>query len=155
MAIAPRVTLKGAHEPDLVLIGDMLPRLCGASLEDAVRIASTLSARQRAHLAVFCYGRVHLRALAVAIAKTCPLPALLSAAPSDACGRAIHEATRACAEAVKPPFRRPVTLATASSVRMFAPVGEQPDDDIAFTAPDLAANDRTEQDVVSAGPALV
>lgn len=138
-----RMTVKGAVETELQA-ADMLPRLCGVGAKDAVGIAAALPERQRAHLAVFCYGRVHLRELAIAIAKTCSLPALLSAAPSDACGRAIYEATQAVAEPAKPanPFRRPVTLATAASsgtAQLFARLMDE-DTDLEPVTPDHAAD---------------
>lgn len=150
MSIArPRVTLKSGDEPELAHAAAMLPRLCGVGVTDAIGIAAGLPERQRAHLAVFCYGRVHMRELAIAIAKTLPLSVLLSAAPSDACGRAIWEATRASDEPAKPaaPFRRPVTLATAvSSPNLFQAVDDEPEDNQPAADEDLAGVDHVSRE---------
>lgn len=104
----------GASDPDLMMLERLVPQLCGASPLAAVGMVASLSMRQRAHLAVFCYARVHLRPVGVAIAATCSLDALLRAAPSDACAHALHEGIQAEAEAVKLSYRRPVTLATSA-----------------------------------------
>jgi hypothetical protein len=140
----PRVTITGGHEPELAFLDQLVPQLCGLAVSDALRRASVLSARQRAHLAVFCYGRLHLRELALALASTCPLPVLLGAAPSDACGRAIYEATRGAEEPAGPlpTSRRPVTLASAaSSAALFQLATDELEDDAPLLQADRAAGD--------------
>lgn len=138
MAIAPiRLGPAGASDPDLMMLDGLVPQLCGASPLAAVAIVAALSMRQRAHLAISCYARVHLRPVGIAIAATCSLPALLRAAPSDACAHAIHAASQDPApEPAKPQsaYRRPVTLATSASGswapgRLFPDVIDDEEDD--------------------------
>lgn len=46
---------------------------------DAVEIGSKLPALQRARIAQFCYGRVHMRELGLRLASTCDLMTLKAA----------------------------------------------------------------------------
>lgn len=50
---------------------DVLGQLYRADPRSAAGMVECLSERQRIELAVFCYGRVHLRPLAMSIAANC------------------------------------------------------------------------------------
>jgi hypothetical protein len=97
---------------------EVLSRLIRADERNIPDIVSALSPRQRASLAVFCYGRGHLYQIGLAVAATCDLHSLMQAAPSNAAGQALFELSR---ERPKPADRaasgsRPrITLARSAS----------------------------------------
>ncbi len=61
---------------------DCFSELRQAEPPDAVEIAKTLPAQQRADLATFCYSRRHLHALGLMIASTCECRELVEASAS-------------------------------------------------------------------------
>jgi hypothetical protein len=97
---------------------EVLARLIRADQRHIPDIVSALSPRQRASLAVFCYGRGHLHQIGLAVAATCDLHSLMHAAPSNAAGQVLFELSR---ERPKPADRvaggsRPrITLARSAS----------------------------------------
>ena len=94
-----------------------LNRLYRATVSSGGEIVDSLSASERARLAVFCYGRVHLNAIGLAIAARCDLDHLTAAAHSATAGRTIYEQSRDNFPTERPlPGRRPaITLANSVS----------------------------------------
>ena len=72
----------------------VLGRLLQAKAQDIAEIVAPLPERQRAQLAVFCYGRGHLHDIGLAVGATCELPALVNASPSMAAGTALYDLSR-------------------------------------------------------------
>lgn len=118
-----RAALKVSENlPDKSLDGDAmteaLSRLYRATVSSGGEIVDSLSASERARIAVFCYGRVHLNAIGLAIAARCDLDHLMAAANSPTAGRVIYEQSRQSSSAAERPLpgRRPaITLATSVS----------------------------------------
>jgi hypothetical protein len=106
-----------ADHDDKAKMSEALTRLYRAASQGVSEIVADLSASERAKLAVFCYGRVHLNAVGLAIAATCDLDHLVVAAQSSTAGRTIFTQSRETTSVDKPlPGRRaPVSLATSAS----------------------------------------
>jgi hypothetical protein len=96
----------------------VLARLLRATAQDVAGIVAPLPARQRAHLAMFCYRRAHLHEIGFAIAATCDQHALMQAAPSNAAGNLIfaqsRERPKPAGRVVSGPRSR-ITLAKSAS----------------------------------------
>lgn len=102
---------------------DALSRLYGAATQSISEIVGTLSASERARLAVFCYGRAHLNTIGLAIAATCDLDHLIAASSSATAGQTLFIQSRDAAmpvERAAPGRRAPITLATAAHFASFA-----------------------------------
>jgi hypothetical protein len=84
-----------------------------AASQSAADMVAALSASERARLAVFCYGRVHLNTIGLAIAATCELDHLIAASGSAAAGRALFARSRETAKPAGKQGRRAITLATS------------------------------------------
>ena len=106
-----------ADHDDKAAMSQALTRLYRAASQSVSEIVADLTASERAKLAVFCYGRVHLNTVGLAIAATCDLDHLVVAAQSTTAGRTIFTQSREATSAEKPlPGRRaPVSLATSAS----------------------------------------
>ena len=77
---------------------------------------------------MFCYGRVHLNAVGLAIAATCDLDHLVVAAQSSTAGRTIFTQSRETMPADKPlTGRRPqISLATSAGLAPSVSFGSEP-----------------------------
>jgi hypothetical protein len=106
-----------ADHDDKAKMSEALTRLYRAASQGVSEIVADLSVSERAKLAVFCYGRVHLNAVGLTIAATCDLDHLVVAAQSATAGRTIFTQSRETASVDKPPHgrRAPVSLATSAS----------------------------------------
>jgi hypothetical protein len=106
-----------ADYDDKAKMSEALTRLYRAASQSVSEIVAELSASERAKLAVFCYGRVHLNAVGLAVAATCDLDHLVVAAQSSTAGRTIFTQSRETVPADRPlPGRRPqVSLATSAT----------------------------------------
>ncbi len=102
---------------DTAAMGQALNRLYQATANNVGDIVATLNEAERARLAVFCYGRVHLKAAGLAIASLCGIDHLSDAAGSSAAGRTIYMQSRdGSAPVDRTPGRRsPITLASRVS----------------------------------------
>lgn len=58
---------------------DVVGRLYRSNGRDVDQILADFSEQQRARLALFCYGRVHMREIGLAVAATCELGSLIDA----------------------------------------------------------------------------
>src|SRR3954470_4041717 len=58
---------------------DVVGRLHRSNGRDVDQILADFSEDQRARLALFCYGRVHMREIGLAVAATCELGSLIDA----------------------------------------------------------------------------
>ena len=117
-----RAALKIAHSQtessnDTAAMGQALHRLYQAAAHNVSEIVATLSESERARLAVFCYGRVHLKAAGLAIAAQCGLDHLSDAAGSTAAGRTIYMQAREDSGPSDRTYgrRSPITLASRVS----------------------------------------
>jgi hypothetical protein len=108
-----------ADPDDRSAMSAALHRLYGAANRSVQEIVASLTASERARLAVFCYGRVHLNATGLAIAATCELDHLVAATHSATAGRTLFSQSRASASATDKPLgrRTPISLATSVSSR--------------------------------------
>jgi hypothetical protein len=109
-----------ADYDDRAAMSAALNRLYGAATQGVQEIVASLTASERAKLAVFCYGRAHLNATGLAIAATCELDCLIAAAHSATAGRTIFSQSRDRALATDRPVsgrRTPVSLATSAPRR--------------------------------------
>ena len=119
-----RAGLKIANLPttdgdDRTAMSAALDRLYGAATQSAHEIVATLTASERARLAVFCYGRAHLNAIGLAIAATCELDHLVAAAQSTTAARTMFAQSRDRAVAAERPLpgrRVPISLASSASL---------------------------------------
>jgi hypothetical protein len=117
MAAVLRAGVMIADERDNFVSSELVRRLLRASVEEAPAIVSHLPDKQRARVAYFCYSRGHLHAIGLAIAATCDLPSLISAAPSNGAGSGLYAQSRERAKPVERSTmgRRPITLAKSAS----------------------------------------
>ncbi len=77
---------------------------------------STMTEEQRAHAALVCYGRVHLREIALVIAATCERAALIEAAGKIMGDILFTQARAATPVSSHPVSRKPkITLASMAS----------------------------------------
>ena len=108
-----------ADHDDKAKMSEALTRLYRAATQSVSDIVADLSASERARLAVFCYGRVHLNAVGLAIAATCDLDHLVVAAQSATAGRTIFTQSRETTSADKPlTGRRPqISLAKSAGLK--------------------------------------
>jgi hypothetical protein len=107
-----------ADADDTTAMTEALNRLYFATANSVSDIVATLTESERARLAVFCYGRVHLKAAGLAIAAQCGLDHLTEASGSTAAGRTILTQARErsdVAERSQPGRRSPITLAARVS----------------------------------------
>jgi hypothetical protein len=103
---------------DRAAMGAALDRLYGAATQSVADIVADLSPSERARLAVFCYGRAHLNLIGLAIAATCELEQLITAAHSPTAGRTIFAQSRDPALiAEKPLPGRRITISLAGCAR--------------------------------------
>lgn len=99
---------------------DIIGRLYRSSGQGIAEVVADFPEERRARLALFCYGRAHMRDIGLAIAATCDLGALDEA--GAAAGRALFMLSRERPAPLGKPVgaRQRITLATAASDR--APV---------------------------------
>jgi hypothetical protein len=99
-----------AEEQNCPVPEHVLGIVYAAQHRDPTAALSTLPALQRARLAVFCYGRAHLRELARVIAATCEEADLVEVAGK--LGATLFRQSREQEEVPQPRLhKRPVTLA--------------------------------------------
>jgi hypothetical protein len=105
------------NDGDWHIPNEILNRLLRAGEQEAAAIVADLSRWQRAHLAVFCYGRTHLHRIGLAIAATCDQPSLMNASASIAAGHTLYAQSRDPSQPVARviAWRRPITLARSAS----------------------------------------
>jgi hypothetical protein len=118
MRTALRVAQSRAADHDNhAAMTDALGRLYGAAAQSIDDILANLTASERARLAVFCYGRVHLNAIGLRIAAQCALEQLIAASQSATAGHALFSQSRADLRSEKPARRAAITLARVGSRR--------------------------------------
>ena len=111
-------TSPATDRDDYAAMSNALARLYRAAANTAADAVATLSASERAKLAVYCYGRAHLNTVGLAIAAQCDLDQLIAASQSPAAGRALFAQSRdATMQTEKPAYgrRATITLATSAS----------------------------------------
>jgi hypothetical protein len=97
---------------------EVIGRLYRAAESSVREIAATLLPAQQAELALFCYGRAHLREIGLTIAASCDRDTLMAAAHSAAAGEVIFAQSREGARRSEGPARgrrAGITLASKSS----------------------------------------
>jgi len=95
-------------------MSEVLTRLYRAATQSVGEIVADLTASERARLAVFCYGRVHLNAVGLAVAATCDLDNLIVAAQSATAGRTLFTQAREVTSAKPLSRRASISLATSA-----------------------------------------
>ena len=94
---------------------DVIGRLYECPTRSIDGLVSNLSEDQRGNLAVFCYSRAHLHEVALAIAATCNLDALVNAAGKP--GNFLFEQSRQRPNTVRSdPAARRVKISLARNV---------------------------------------
>jgi hypothetical protein len=102
---------------DRTAMSAALDRLHGAATGTIRDIVASLTDRERARLAVFCYGRAHLNATGLTIAASCSLEHLVAAAHSATAGRTIFSQSRDRALLADKPHGRRTPISLAASAR--------------------------------------
>lgn len=113
-----------AEEQSCPVSEQVLGTVYAAQHRDPTAALATLPAIQRARLAVFCYGRAHLRELARVIAATCEEGDLVEVAGK--LGATLFRQSREQEEAPQPRLhKRPITLAKLVPSRFPAELYEE------------------------------
>lgn len=100
------------NEPDCPIPDALLGTLYRSHAQGLASLVATVSEPNRARLAVFCYGRAHLRDLGIAIAASCS-QAELAAVGGPAVGAALYALARTQPEEVVLSRGKPrISLAT-------------------------------------------
>lgn len=122
---------RDAFENDFCPVRDeLLGELYRASEHGLPKLVESVSPDVRAMLALFCYRRSHLHALAVAIAASCTERELIQfggRVGSTLYALSREPATRSVSVAVN--GRKPITLST-KPLTSFAPIEDELDDDV-------------------------
>ena len=105
--------LRDERQPDR--LAQVVGQLYRSHGHQVAELVSNLAADQRAMLALFCYGRAHMREIGLSIAATCDSPILIETG-GPAVGQALFDLSRKRSEPeAKPRFGRPkITLATVN-----------------------------------------
>jgi hypothetical protein len=106
------------NEEQCPVPNELIGRLYRAAESSVREIAATLAPAQQAELALFCYGRAHLREIGLTIAASCDRDTLVAAAHSAAAGEVIYTQSRETARTSEGPSRGRrvgITLASKSS----------------------------------------
>jgi hypothetical protein len=106
------------NEEQCPVPNELIGRLYRAAESSVREIAATLAPAQQAELALFCYGRAHLREIGLTIAASCDRETLVAAAHSAAAGEVIYTQSRETARTSEGPSRGRrvgITLASKSS----------------------------------------
>jgi hypothetical protein len=105
------------NEEQCPVPNELIGRLYRAAESSVREIAATLLPAQQAELAMFCYGRAHLREIGLTIAASCDRDTLIAAAHSTAAGEVIYSQSRETGRASEGPARgrRAITLASKTS----------------------------------------
>jgi len=100
------------------VLDSLIGRLYEAPLHGIHPLVSGLSPRDCGELALYCYGRAHLRDIGLAIAASCDRDSLI-APGSAAAGNSLFELSREAPQVVEQLFvgtrRAKISLATISS----------------------------------------
>ena len=118
---APKIAHSQSADPtsrsDQNAMTAALDRLYGAAMNQVGDIVANLEESERAKLAVFCYGRVHLNMIGLAVAAHCSLDHLVAASGSSVAGRTLHAQSRELPAPAPKTYasRRSVTLASSVS----------------------------------------
>jgi short-subunit dehydrogenase involved in D-alanine esterification of teichoic acids len=132
MLALPYLYPPSAESDDDGFISDeLLARLFDASESAVDAITATLSIRQRANLAVYCYRKSHLHSIGLAIAATCDQAILAQMLGTTIGGTLFAQSRARPILAERKSYRPKVTLATCSRAEHArgAIVQEDPDTD--------------------------
>ena len=117
MALSP-LRLTTDRDDPCPVPDEILGRLYRGHAHNLSDILATLPVNQRVNLAVFCYGRAHLRDIGIAVAATCEHEPLVRIA--GRIGEVLFDLSRDKPALTRPvPGRRNITLSKGTS--MFAP----------------------------------
>ena len=110
-------TSRSEDQADHAAMSAALDRLYRAAANRVGDIVENLRERERAKLAVFCYGRAHLNKIGLAVAARCSLDQLVAASGSSVAGRTLFAQSRELPEPAPKTYasRRAVTLASSAS----------------------------------------
>jgi hypothetical protein len=121
-ALSLRATPFFELDDEFFISDELVGRLYRSSEQAILEIAAGISPRDRASLAVFCYGRAHLHGIGLTIASTCELATLIQVM-GNARGRIIFDQSHARKAAVEQATLacRPDKVTLATSRRKAAP----------------------------------
>jgi hypothetical protein len=122
-----------AFENDFCPVRDeLLGEMYRANEHGLARLVESVSSEVRAMLALFCYRRSHLHALALAIATSCSERELIQL--GGRVGSTLYALSRSPAARVTPSsaygHRKPITLST-KPLSTFSPFEDEPDEELA------------------------
>jgi hypothetical protein len=124
---------RDAFENDFCPVRDeLLGEMYRASEHGLPRLVESVSPEVRAMLALFCYRRSHLHALALSIAASCTERELVNfggRVGSTLYGLSREPASRAASSSSSYGNRKPITLST-KPLSTFAPIVDELDDEI-------------------------
>jgi hypothetical protein len=107
-----RIAASQTEANDYAAMAQALDRLRHAALTTVSDVVASLSASERAKLAVHCYGRAHLNTIGLAIAAECDLDHLIAASNSTTAGQTLYAQSRGAGPLEKPLYgKRKITLA--------------------------------------------
>ncbi len=122
-----------AFENDFCPVRDeLLGEMYRANENGLPRLVESVSSDVRAMLALFCYRRSHLHALALSIAASCSERELIEVRRTRRLDplRAVPRTRRALAPSSSYGNRKPITLST-KPLSTFAPIEDELDEDLA------------------------
>jgi hypothetical protein len=131
-ALPPRAASFLELNEQFLISDELIGRLYRSSGEAVLEIAARMSPRDRARLAVFCYGKAHLHGIGLTLASGCEL-AELTEVMGNAVGQAIFDQSRARAALIEraPPTRRSSKITLATFAAKATPEREPEIDDTA------------------------
>ena len=127
---------RDSFESDFCPVRDeLLGEMYRASESGLPRLVESVSPDARARLALFCYKRSHLHALALAIASSCTERELINF--GGRVGSTLYALSRAGTAKSSPSLpggRKPITLST-KPLSVLAPLEDELDDEISEAVP--------------------
>ncbi len=122
---------RDAYDSDFCPVRDeLLGEMYRSSSSGLPRLVESVSPDVRAMLALFCYRRSHLHALALAIASSCSERDLVQFGGRVGATLFVQSREASPARAPSPSgSRKPITLST-KPLRSVSPIDEEPDEEI-------------------------
>ncbi len=130
---------------------ELLGSLYHSQGQGIAEVVAAYPALQRARVAMFCYGRAHLREIGLAVAATCDEASLISV--GGKAGEVLFALSRERPEELKSVVsgRRKITLASAASQSELRPFDQDaPDDEIGAEEAEASVQESVAEDQFTA-----
>jgi hypothetical protein len=121
----PRRLSDEDHQRDIS--EDVVGKLHRSNGRDVDQILSDFSEEQRARLALFCYGRVHMREIGFAVAATCELGSLIDA--GGYAGQTLYQLARERPVSTAKPLTGRYQITLAATTGAPKPIEDVEDDE--------------------------